>query len=484
MSPEQLRARNLTLTDVLEATRQATGIRGAGFQENANQRLILRVEGQVFSAARLGETVVTTVAGTPVRLRDVAAVRAAAAPKFGDAAINGKPGVTLTVYRQYSGDTPEATRRVEAELEKLRPGLEHAGITVHPALFRQADFIEYAIGNVTESLLLGAGLVVVVLFVFLFNLRTAFISLTAIPLSLLGAVLVLWAFGISLNTLTLGGLAIAVGEVVDDAIIDVENIFRRLGENSRLENPRPTAAVVLSASLEVRGAVVHATFIVVLVFVPVFFLTGLQGRLFAPLGYAYVLAVLTSLLVALTVTPALSLLLLPRVGGGEPTRLLRWLQARYERLLRLLDREFRLLFVMVLLLVAASGWALTQFGGQFLPELRENHYVVHMQGTPGTSLPQSMAAGKAVSRSLRELPAVVSVAQHAGRAELGEDTWGVSYSELEVSLKRLQAEDAEKVEQNVKQRLGDDFPGFNFAVYSFLSERINETLSGSGTRWL
>ena len=478
--PEQLRARNLTLTDVLEATRQATGVRGAGFQENANQRLILRVAGQVFSAARLGETVVTTSEGTPVRLRDVATVRAAGAPKFGDAAIDGKPGVTLTVYRQYSGDTPEATRRVEAELEKLRPGLEREGITVHPALFRQADFIEYAIGNVTESLLIGAGLVVVVLFVFLFNLRTAFISLTAIPLSLLGAVLVLWAFGISLNTLTLGGLAIAVGEVVDDAIIDVENIFRRLRENARLESPRPAAAVVLSASLEVRGAVVHATFIVVLVFVPVFFLTGLQGRLFAPLGYAYVLAVLVSLIVALTVTPALSLLLLPRAGGGEQTRLLRWLQGRYERLVRLLDREFCLLLVVVVLLVAASAWALTQFGGQFLPELRENHYVVHMQGTPGTSLPQSMAAGKAVSRSLKKLPAVISVAQHAGRAELGEDTWGVSYSELEVSLKRLEAEDAEKVEQDVKGMLGEDFPGFNFAVYSFLSERINETLSGSG----
>jgi CzcA family heavy metal efflux pump len=477
--PEQLRARHLTLTDVLEATRQATGVRGAGFQENANQRLILRVEGQVLSASRLGEAVVTAGEGAPVKLRDVATVREAGAPKFGDAAIDGKPGVTLTVYRQYSGDTPEVTRRVEEELEKLQPGLERDGITVHPALFRQANFIEHAVGNVTVSLLIGAGLVVVVLFVFLFNLRTAFISLTAIPLSLLGAVLVLWAFGVSLNTLTLGGLAIAVGEVVDDAIIDVENIFRRLRENALLESPRPAAAVVLSASLEVRGAVVYATFIVVLVFVPVFFLTGLQGRLFAPLGYAYVLAVLVSLAVALTVTPALCLLLLPQTGGSGEPRLLRWLKNGYERLVRRLDREIGLLLVVVLLLVAASAVALTRFGGQFLPELRENHFVVHMQGVPGTSLPQSMAAGKTVSRGLKEIPAVISVAQQAGRAELGEDTWGVGYSELEVSLKRLEAEEAEEAERDIKAKLRDDFPGFNFAVFSFLSERINETLSGS-----
>src|SRR5262249_7169421 len=177
-------------------------------------------------------------------------------------------------------------------------------------------FISRAVGNVTHALLLGAVLVAVVLFVFLFNLRTAFISLTAIPLSLLGAVLVLWIGDISLNTLTLGGLAIAVGEVVDDAIIDVENIFRRLRENARLDRPRSTAAVVLSASLEVRSAVVYATFIVALVFVPVFFLSGLQGRLFAPLGYAYVLAVLVSLAIALTVTPALAMVLLPRAGGA------------------------------------------------------------------------------------------------------------------------------------------------------------------------
>src|SRR5262249_8048201 len=223
--------------------------------------------------------------------------------------------------------------------------------------------------------------------------------------SLLSAVLVLWVFGVSLNTLTLGGLAIAVGEVVDDAIIDVENIYRRLRENAALPVPRPALEVVLSASLEVRSAVVYATFIVVLVFVPVFFLSGLQGRLFAPLGYAYVLAVLASLATALTVSPALALMLL-RVGpagkqrGHEPPPVLRWVQAAYDWLLRLLDREWPLVGGVTLALIVAAAALCFNFGGQYLPELRENHFVVHMRGLPGSSLPQTMAMGARVSHDL------------------------------------------------------------------------------------
>ena len=476
--PDFLAARKLTLTQVLDAARQASSIRGAGFLENDRQRLILRAEGQVRSAAELGETVITSVEGSPVRLKDVGLVREAAEPKFGDAAIDGKPGVILIVYRQLNSDTPETTRRVEAEMDRLRPFLEKQGITYHPQLFRQANFIETAVAGVTHSLLLGAVLVAIVLFVFLFNLRTAFISLTAIPLSLLGAILVLWFFDISLNTLTLGGLAIAVGEVVDDAIIDVENIFRRLKENARLGHPQSAAAIVLSASLEVRSAVVYATFIVVLVFVPIFFLSGLQGRLFAPLGYAYVLAVLASLLVALTVTPALSLLMLPRAEGAEEPPLLRGLQGAYIWLLRQLDREFALVMFVTLVLLGAGGWALTQFGGNFLPELRENHFIIHMRGLPGTSLPQSMATGNRLTQRLLQDPSVRSVAQQAGRAELGEDTWGVDYSELEVDLKQFAARDIQEAEQFIR-RLCDNVPGFACEPMPFLTERIKETLSGT-----
>ena len=479
VNPDSLIAHHLTLTDILDAARQATGVRGAGFQENAEQRSVLRVEAQVRSAAELGEAVVATSQGTPVRLRDVARVVEAPEPKFGDAGIEGRPGVSLEIFKQYDGDTLETTRRVEAELERLRPGMERQGIVYYPALFRQADFIHRAVGNVTTALLVGAVLVAVVLFLFLFNLRTALISLTAIPLSLLGAVLVLWAGGVSLNTLTLGGLAIAVGEVVDDAIIDVENIFRRLRENARLGHPRSTAAVVLSASLEVRSAVVYATFVVVLVFVPIFFLSGLQGRLFSPLGYAYALAVTVSLAVALTVTPALAMFLLPRAEGAEEPPLLRWLQGGYERMVRRLDRELALIVASLLLLVLAAGWAMCHFGGESLPEMRESHFVLHMHGVPGTSLPQSIAAGNAVTRELKKNPAVTIVSQAAGRAELSEDTWGVEYSEVQVDLKELGGEDFERAEASLKATLRDKFPGFSFEIFSFLSERIEETISGS-----
>jgi CzcA family heavy metal efflux pump len=482
VDPAALAASNLTLTDVLDATRQASGVRGAGFLENDRQRLTLRVEAQVRTAAALGRTAVTSVGGTPVLLHDVARVVAGAEPKFGDALIDGTPGVALQVYKQYDADTLEVTRRVEAELDRLRPLFASRGVAYHPALFRQASFIEHAVGNVTSSLLLGAALVCVVLFVFLFNLRVALISLTAIPLSLLSAVLVLWGFGISLNTLTLGGLAIAVGEVVDDAIIDVENIHRRLRENALLVQPRSPFEVVLAASLEVRTAVVYATFIVVLVFVPVFFLSGLQGRLFAPLGYAYVLAVLASLATAVTVTPALSLLMLGREGRAHGTErtpfLLRWLQAGYGWVLRVFEREYRLITAITFLLVAGAGYALYSCGGSFLPELRESHFVVHMRGLPGTSLPQSLETGKRVTEALAAIPGVRSVAQQVGRAELGEDTWGVEYSEFEVDLGRLAATDVARAQRDIKVKL-EDFAGYSFEVLPFLTERIKETLSGS-----
>jgi CzcA family heavy metal efflux pump len=478
LDPDALAARNLTVTDVLDAARQASGIRGAGFLENDRQRINLRTEGQVKSAADLGETVLATVAGTPVCLKDIGDVREGPEPKFGDAAIDGKPGVVLIAYRQVDADTLAVTRRLEAELERLQPFLARNSITYHPHLFRQADFIEHALGNVLSSLLLGAALVAAVLFLFLFNLRTAFISLTAIPLSLLAAVAVLWGCGVGLNTLTLGGLAIAVGEVVDDAIIDVENIYRRLRENGRLAAPRPRLDVVLAASLEVRGAVVYATFVVVLVFVPVFFMTGLHGRLFAPLGYAYALAVLASLVVALVVTPALSLLLLGPAREDHEPALLRGLQHGYERLLRGLDRFWLAALLTMLVLLAAAGFALSQFGGAFLPELRESHFVVHMRGLPGTSLPQSLETGRKVTARLKEHPAVTAVTQQVGRAELGEDTWGVEYSEIEVPLRLESAAEVREAEAHLK-RVAGQVPGFRGEVFTFLSERIKELLAGA-----
>ena len=488
IDPAKLAARNLTFGDVMDATRQATGLRAAGFIENAGQRLTLRVEAQVRTPAELGAAPINAPGGTPIYLREVADVVEGPEPKFGDALVNGAgPAVALIVSKQGDADTLEVTERIEKELERLEPVLKAEGVTYHRALFRQANFIEHSVRNVMHSLLIGAALVAIVLFIFLYDLRTAFISLTAIPLSLLAAITVLWIFGISLNTLTLGGLAIAVGEVVDDAVIDVENIHRRLLLNALLQRPRSVLEVVLSASLEVRSSVVYATFIVVLVFVPVFFLSGLLGHLFAPLGYAYVLAVLASLLTALTVTPALALVLLPSAAGSlahaKPPAapyLLRKIQSAYAWLLHRLDRGAPLVIATAGCLVLAAVAALwfSRNSGSFLPELRENHYTVHMRGLPGTSLRQSLTDGSRVAEALLREKGIRSVLQQAGRAELGEDTEGVEYSELEVDLTDVGAEDAEKIERALRTRLSE-IPGYAFDPLPFLSERIKETLTGS-----
>ncbi|HYR58963.1 MAG TPA: efflux RND transporter permease subunit, partial [Chthoniobacteraceae bacterium] len=322
VDPARLLAFDLTLQDVVAAAKSASGVRGAGFVETPTQRLLVQTEGQSLTPAQIGAVVVGQHDGVSVRLRDVTTVVDAAEPKFGDALIMGEPGVLLTMASQFGANTMEATESVERALRELAPVFAAEGIAIFPRLHRPATFIEHALRNVEHSLVLGAIFVAVVLVLFLLDLRTAFISFVSIPLSLLAAMLVLDAFGVSINTMTLGGFAVAIGVVVDDAIIDVENILRRLRENLHLAAPRPLARVVLDASLEVRSAVVYATFVVAVVFLPVLLMSGLQGRFFAPLAEAFILATLASLVVALTVTPALCLLIFNRVKPHAEPRYL------------------------------------------------------------------------------------------------------------------------------------------------------------------
>ena len=480
--PERLIGYGLSLDDVLAAARKATGVRGAGFVETDAQRIVLRTEGQLLTPDRLGEVVLAHRGGSVVRLRDAAHVVEAPEPKVGEAAINGRPGVLLVVSSQFGENTEEVTAAAERALDELKPAFQAERITLHPALFRPASFVQTAIENVNFSLLLGGVLVTVVLFLFLFNLRTAFISLTAIPLSLLAAVIVLDRLGVTLNTLTLGGLAIAIGEVVDDAIIDVENIFRRLRENRASLTPRSTLPVVLDASLEVRSAVVYATWVVALVFLPVLTMSGLQGRLFAPLGIAYILAVLASLVVAMTVTPALSYVLLSRGlrDGGEPRAMVA-LKGRYRRLLEAVTARPRLVIGAALGLCLGALATLPFFGGAFLPDLREGHFIVHMSAVPGTSLQESLRLGQRVTQELLRNPRIRSVAQQIGRAEKSDDTWGTHYTEMHVDLKPLAAEEAESAQTEIRQAL-TKFPGVYFSIKTFLTERVEETLSGAGAQ--
>ena len=476
--PDELIRYGLTLNDVLTAARRSTGVRGSGFVDTRNQRIVFQTEGQSLKPDAIARTVLLSRGAASVTLGNVADVVEAPEPPIGGAAIEGKPGVILNLAEQYAADTLKVTQDVEAALEELRPGLKADGITLHSDLFRPANFINVATGNVRDSLLLGGVLVIVVLFLFLFDLRTAAISCTAIPLSLLAATLVLERMGASLDTMTLGGLAIALGVVVDDAVIDVENIVRRLRENRRLPEPRPSTQVVLDATLEVRGAVVYATFAVILVVLPVMTLSGTVGRLFAPLGLAYAIAVMASLVVALTVTPALSMALLPgRIPARDPP-VIRGLRAGYQGLLRKLAEWPRTLITAAAALTIAGCAALPFFGRGLIPELKEGHFVVHMAEVPGTSIEESLHVGARIADALLKLPEVRSVAQRAGRAEESEDTWGPHYSEIEVDLKPgLSGDDQEKAEADIRRTLAG-FVGVSASVMTFLTERIEETLSG------
>jgi Cu/Ag efflux pump CusA len=475
----RLRAAGLGLGDLVAAARQATGIRGAGVLDNVNERVVVESEGQLTTPALLAQSAVRAQGGATLRLGDVARVVEGGAPRIGAAAVGDTEGVVINVNAQLGANIRDVTARVEEALHATTAAARTVGITVHPALFRPATFIDLALHNVTESLLIGGVLVTVVLVLFLADAGAAAVSLTAIPVSLATALVVLHWFGYSVNTITLGGLAVALGEVVDDAIIDVENIARRLRENRVRPHPRPLARVVLDASLEVRSSVVYATFVVVLVFIPVVALTGVQGALFRPLGLAYACAIVASLGVALTLTPALTLTLLARRAqhAGEPA-FLAWLKVRYAAVLGRLDAHPWAVIGAIGALVLAAAVMIPFFGSSFLPDFNEGHFRVHMSAVPGTSIDESLRIGRAVTVALRASPKVRSVAQRVGRAELSEDTFGPHYSEFEVDLKPLTGDAAESVDGELRQRLAV-IPGVNFEILPYLTERIEEVLTGS-----
>ncbi len=480
VTPRRLAEFGVSLNDVIDAAGAASGVRGGGFVETAAERVVLQPDGAAAHAEDLGNTVLGVFGGRSVRLKDVATVVEADAPKFGDAQIDGDPGVLLLVSAQYGANTLDVTQRVEDALAEMNPSLDAANITLNPDLFRPADFIRTSLGNMGRSLLFGALLVAVVLFLTLYNVRTGLISITAIPLSLVTAIIVLHQLGASLNTLSLGGLAIAIGEVVDDAIIDVENIYRRFREADPEQRASGLFRIVFDASMEVRGAVVYATFIVALVFLPVLTMSGVQGSLFSSLAIAYILAILASLLVALTVTPALTYVLLPRaVTSPRLPRYVDFLKRVYERMLRALMARPALPIVAAGLLIATAAATLPYLGAEFLPSFRENDFVLHMAMLPGTSMEESLRMGRQVTASLTANPSVASVTQQVGRAEQFDDTWGPEYSEFYVSLNPLNRQGAESVEESIVDSMRG-FPGASFSLKTVLAERMEEVISGSG----
>ncbi|NOQ81152.1 MAG: AcrB/AcrD/AcrF family protein [Methylophaga sp.] len=469
----------ISIEEVAEAARSATGVMASGFIENSNQRMMLKVSGQPMTAEELAKVVLRSTENSVLLLSDVATIVAAPAPAIGGAAIEGKPGVVLMVIGQYKANTLAVTHGIEAALAEFKDGFEADGIILHDNLFRPANYIESSLSNIRHHLMVGGGLVMLVLLLFLFNLRTALISMTAIPLSLFAALIVLLEMGVNINIMVLGGLAIALGEVIDDAIIDTENIFRRLRENSALAKPKPTMSVVFDASMEVRSSVVYASFIVMLVFVPLLTLSGVSGRMFQPLGEAYILAIFASLGVALTVTPALCHILLTRWGklSTQEPPLVRLLNPIYGWLLGLVSHFPKLTFTGVLVFCVGGLAILPLLGGSFLPELREGHYIIHTASVPGTSIEESLRIGGQIEKRVGEIPGVRSTSQWAGRAERGADTFGTHYSEYEIDLEPMEGPEQQKILDEIREVL-EAFPGINSEVNTFLTERIDETISG------
>lgn len=473
--PARLYARGLGFADLRDAVSRAVAVNGGGFADTPNQRILIDPGRSADTAAAIAMTVVANGAGGSVRVGDVAQVRDAPAPPVGDALVMGRPGVLMTLSSQYGANTRDATLAVEAALAELAPALKGQGVTVYPALHRPANFIDAALGGLTIDLLVGAVMIALVLLFILRDARVTLIAFVSIPLSLLATLIVLHRAGQTINTMTLGGLAVALGVVIDDAIVDIENIVRRLrGVTGQLAR----AEVIAEASVEVRAPVVYATFVLVLTMLPVIALGGLQGAFFAPLGVAFVLAVLASLLVALTVTPALALLLLgSRDMPAEPglvTRLKRWHESALARIMP--HPRVAAGVVAALALVAAAIVPL--FGGELLPAFRERHYVVPITGPAGAGFDWMRQTGLRLSHEFLSLPEVLSVEEQLGRAEAGEDTWPPSQGEFHIRLKDgVGAAGEDHALAGIRKALAGT-PGLHSEVTTFLGDRISESLSG------
>ncbi|MGI8843123.1 MAG: efflux RND transporter permease subunit, partial [Gemmatimonadaceae bacterium] len=475
VDPDRLRAHNVTLAQVELAAAEASAIGAGGFVDTPNQRLAVTHSATLFTPDDLARTPVAIRNGATLTLGDVASVVEGNPPMIGDAIINDGPGLLLIVEKQPWGNTLQVTHEVEEALDALRPAL--SGVEIDPTIFRPATFIEMSLRNLNRALLIGAVLVILVLAFFLHDWRTAIISLTAIPLSLVAAALVLHYRGGVIDTMVIAGLVIALGEVVDDAIIDVENIVRRLRLNTAAGSPKSAFRVVLDASLEVRSAVVYATMIVTLVFVPVFFMGGLSGTFFRPLALSYILAIVASLAVALIITPALSLLLLPNaVTRTTDAPVVRWLKRRYANILpRLVDRP-RFALGTIGIALAATVAVVPFLGEELLPSFKEYDFLMHWVEKPGTSLAAMDRITLAASKELRAIPGVRNFGAHIGRAEVADEVVGPNFTELWISLDP--DVDYEATVATV-QEVVDGYPGLYRDLLTYLRERIKEVLTGA-----
>ena len=479
VDPQRMNAAAVTVEQVEQALANSNLNSTGNFYTRNGQEILIRNVGRIRSLEEIQNLVIGYQKNTPILVRSVADVKFGARPKRGDASVNGKSAVILAVEKQPAANTLDLTEQIEEAVAGLQTAMP-PDVKINPDVFQQSHFIRNSITNVTHALRDGAILVVIILFIFLFNVRTTVISLTAIPLSLALTAIIFSIFGLSVNTMTLGGLAIAIGELVDDAIVDVENVFRRLKENKHSTNPKHPLRVVYEASSEIRNSIVYATVIVVLVFIPLFALSGVEGRIFQPLGVAYITSILASLLVSLTVTPVMCYYMLPKAKVMErsDSAVVRWLKEQDTKLLhRSLDNPKPVLFGAGALFAGALLLTIT-FGSEFLPPFNEGSLTVTVYATPGTSLEQSNQVGTLAEKQLLKVPEVKYTARRTGRAELDEHAEGVHSSDIEVDLDYEHSKrDRDEVMTDIRAAL-EPLKGVTVVVGQPISHRLEHLLSG------
>jgi CzcA family heavy metal efflux pump len=481
-SPQRMKQYNVSLQDLLTACEQTSLNASGGFMNQYGNEYVVRGIGRTSDLENLGRSVISHKHDQPVTINDVAEIRIGSAVKIGDGSLRGEPAVILTVMKQPSTNTLELTKSIDEAMENLRQSLP-SDIHIDTNIFRQADFIDASISNIQKTLIEGSIFVVIVLFIFLMNWRATLISLLAIPISLLTAILVLKFLGFSINTMSLGGMAIAVGDLVDDAIIDVENVYRRLKENSlKPEQERqPSLKIVYSASVEIRSSVINATFIIITAFIPLFFLSGMEGRLLAPLGVAFIVSLFASLVVAITLTPVLSSYLLTSHKSLTRTSHESWLVARlnrwYERALRRLMNFKGVIVAIATLMFIGTAIVLSTLGRSFLPEFNEGSLVVSAVSMPGISLEESNKVGSRIEKTLLTVPEIRTTTRRTGRAELDEHAQGVNASEIDAPF-TLGDRSREEFMSEVREKMAG-IVGANITIGQPIGHRIDHMLSGT-----
>jgi CzcA family heavy metal efflux pump len=481
-SPQKMGHYDVSLTELLEAVKGANQNASGGFMSEYSNEYIIRGIGRTNNLEELGRSVIKLINGQPVKIEDVATVQIGAAQKIGDGSLRGKPAVILTVMKQPATNTLELTDKIDEAVADIRKTLPK-DIEINTKIFRQADFINASVSNIRKTLFEGSIFVVIILFVFLMNWRATFISLLAIPISLLVAIIILKWMGFTINTMSLGGMAIAIGDLVDDAIIDVENVFRRLKENSHLpaEERRPKLKVIFDASVEIRSSVIHATFIIIVAFIPLFFLSGMEGRLLAPLGIAFIVALMASLITAITITPVLCSYLLTSdrmlLKQHKDSWVVSKLNKAYDRGLHKAMMWRKTLVGVAAGLFIIAVIILMSFGRSFLPEFNEGSLVVSVNSMPGISLEESNKIGSLVERTLLTIPEVQTTTRRTGRAELDEHAQGVNASEIDAPFV-LKDRAREEFMKDVREKLAG-IGGANISIGQPIGHRIDHMLSGT-----